>query len=155
MINCAPSLNNIDSLIWEPLNILFSLSLLWCSGSWSDATFLIWFFRSVKYFQFPGRDDMERIDNGISSMWSQADKEPGTTRYFIFYRLGCGIRVMYIIREREEACPQFITNKKTRMFSPVCNLLETLNKPRKQQKLNAKLFGNSSSLSPLAGGGRE
>ena len=75
----------------------FSLSLWWCcSGSWSDATFLIWFFRSVKYFQFPWRDDMERIDNGISSMWSHADKKPGTTRYFIFYRSGCGIRVMYI-----------------------------------------------------------
>ena len=132
----------------------FSLSLLWCSGSWSDATFLIWFFRSVKYFHFPWRDDMERIDNGISSMWSHTDKrslQPGTTRYFIFYRSGCGIRVMYIIWEWEEACPQFITNKKTRMFSPVCNLLETRNKPRKQQKLNAKLFGNSSSVPPSWG----
>ena len=53
----------------------FSLSLWCCSGSWSDATFLIWFFRSVKYFQFPWRDDMQRIDNGISSMWSLEQRD--------------------------------------------------------------------------------
>ena len=69
---------------------------------------------------------------------------------------GCGIRVMSIIWERNGRRRVHDLSQTRKLgcflFSPVCNLLVMLNTPGKQ-KQNAKLFGNSSSLSPLAGGG--
>ena len=101
MINCAPQcLNNIDILIGEALNTLYLISqiTLWSSGSWTDATFIIWFSRSVKYFQFPWRDDMAGIDIGISSLWSNSDKKLGAWNnaiYSIFYHFQLGEDVGY------------------------------------------------------------
>lgn len=103
---------------------------------------------------------MEGIDNGISSMWSHSDKSLEQRRDISYLSVsvwrGCGIRVMSIIWERngQRRVHDLSQTRKLGcfLFSPVCNLLVMLNTPGKQ-KQNAKLFGNSSSLSPLAGGG--
>ena len=144
MINCAQSLNNIDILIGEPLYIFLNhfgpsqvsgvvfRVLNWCY--FSNLIFPISQILSVSHGAMTWRGLITgylQCGATLIRAWNNAT---------IFHILsvsvwrGCGIRVMWIIWERNGRRRVHDLSQTRKLgcflFSPVCNLLVMLNTPR-------------------------